>query len=277
LTQPTTKLIAQLKASFLPRRRVYPHAPPIKRPDPRWARPGCSHPLTDASPIFYFTARNDTNEPAPVADTAALAPLPDIGPVRLMAPVLVTFDPAELVDDCVISPIVGVITAPALMLLTDTEAAAPVELIEAELPVPPNEPALIVPELVIALAVLFEVWPMIPALNVPSPLLMLATENEAMEPVALMPAELPLPSRLPALIVLAPFVTALPVLVADCVTVPTCESNPPLSVLMPEKPAEATAPEAQIETDAPWPCRLPPPVETVPALLVTAPAVLVDV
>jgi hypothetical protein len=71
LTQPTTKLIAQLKASFLPRRRVYPHAPPIKRPDPRWARPGCSHPLTDASPIFYFTARNDTNEPAPVADTAA--------------------------------------------------------------------------------------------------------------------------------------------------------------------------------------------------------------
>lgn len=116
----------------------------------------------------HFTARKDANPPAPVAEIEAEAPVPS-PPARLMVPVLVMAEPVLLLTVWVIEVIVGVPRGAAvvLMLLPETDAAAPVPLMLAELPMPVKSPALIVP-LLPTVPVLFTVWLTAPTMKLPS-------------------------------------------------------------------------------------------------------------
>lgn len=127
---------------------------------------------------------------------------------------LFTLLEALFVVACVILPNTDLPMVVSPMLLTETDDAAPVALIFAELPGPASDVDAIVPVFVIA-PVLPLIWPMVPTVLVPalaSELLMLAKETDDMPPVALIDTPAPMPETVPGEIV--------PVLVTDTGEVP---------------------------------------------------------
>ena len=151
------------------------------------------------------------------------------------------------------------------MLATETEAAAPVALITAELAMPLSVPLETMDASFLTRPVLVAVWtiglPMTRPVfsgRVPGgPLRMLVSAMLVAAPVALARTEAPVPEMLPTEMgLLRARLLTVPELVAVWKTepIPTIVQE---VVLMNEAPTEAAAPVAVVETDDPWPARLP--------------------
>lgn len=164
----------------------------------------------------YFTLRKETTEPAPSAETAALEPIPVAPAAIVIVPVFCTA--LAFVVLWVMPAKVGTPTFVSEMLFAENEEVAPEAPIEAELPLPLNNPAAIVPELVIPawLRLVCEIAPKL--FVVPEDeLAILDTEIELAAPLAPMETPDPLPDRLPVVTVLPIFVTVA-LFVGACVT-----------------------------------------------------------
>ena len=151
------------------------------------------------------------------------------------------------------------------MLATETEAAAPVALITAELAMPLSVPVETMDASFLTRPELVAVWriglpmtkPVFERHVLGGPLRMLVSAMLVAAPVALARTEAPVPEMPPTEmgLVRARLLT-MPVLVAVWKTepIPTLVQE---VVLMNETPIEAAAPVAVVETDDPWPARLP--------------------
>ena len=230
----------------------------------------------------YLTARNETEDMAPVAEIEAEEPLPAKAPV-VIVPVLLTMPVEALFVSCAICPTVWPATTPvSLMLVAETDAAAPVALIAIEAPRPRAPGALIVPVLVTVPVLLIAagVLPPLPCVTSPTILAaellaMLVRDTEAMAPVALVLTEAPSPDTAPVAVV--PPVLEMVAPLVECWVIdpplPPSVTAPTLALPMDATATEVAAPVAPTDTEAPLPVRSPT-VTPVEVLLMVLPLVV---
>ncbi len=229
----------------------------------------------------YCTVLKVTELTAPVAEMDALEPAASVVvAANVIVPVLLTIP--LLVAVCVMGPIVvevGIVES--AILVTDTEATAPVADEDTEDPIPRLAPTVMLPEFVTVGATVasvelpfIAVWVTEPNVPLVAFSLLVLIDNDETAPVAPIDAEAPCPI-VPTVTLAVELVTFIS-FVADWVIVPNVgTANDPAvevpevvkeSSVRPDTETEATAPLALTDAEAPSPIL---PALSTPELVIT--------